>query len=191
MLERIDMKPKLLISVGMLMSTGVADANIISGLWKQLSTGSEDISKQYDGIEKRYITNNMYVYKLSKKQSMAVESQSIQSTVEVTQQPVESVVQPPVQVVAQHTDVVPTPVKTQLDPHVEVADTAVINEKQVLYGDASPLRDDAVAAAWEHAREAERRLQQHREYMDKVRQARKNVSDAKRVSGAINQTVGE
>ena len=84
-----------------------------------------------------------------------------------------------------------TPEPIELDSHQEAADATVVNEKQVVYGVGSPLRDDAVTAAWEHAREAERQLQEHREYMRKVRDARKNVSNAKRVSGAINQSVGE
>ena len=176
------MNNKLKLSVGLLLSVTTADANIINGLWKRVSSGSEDLTKRFDGIEKRYITDNMYVYKLTPKTDQS--TQPIQETQQ-------TVVQPLPTEVAKHPDVIAAPVIIELDPHQETADAPVINEKQVVYGADSPLRDDAVTAAWEHAREAEKRLQEHREYMRKVRDARKNVSDAKRVSGAINQSVGE
>ena len=173
------MNNKLKLSIGLLLSVNVADANIINGLWKRVSGGSEDLTKRFDGIEKRYITDNMYVYKLSPKANQS--KQSAQQTV------IQSL--PPE--VEKHPDVTNTPEPIELDPHQEAADAPVVNEKQVVYGVDSPLRDDAVTAAWEHAREAEKRLQEHRDYMRKVRDVRKNVSDAKRVSGAINQNVGE
>lgn len=173
------MNNKLKLSIGLLLCVNVADANIINGLWKRVSSGSEDLTKRFDGIEKRYITDNMYVYKLTPKADQ---------TEPPVQQPVVQSLPPEV---ANHPDVIAAPEAIELDPHQETADAPVINEKQVVYGEDSPLRDDAVTAAWEHAREAEKRLQEHREYMRKVRDARKNVSDAKRVSGAINQSVGE
>lgn len=173
------MNNKLKLSIGLLLSVNAADANIINGLWKRVSSGSEDLTKRFDGIEKRYITDNMYVYKLSPKVNQS--KQPDQPTV------VQSL--PPE--VEKHPDVTITPEPIELDPHQEAADAPVVNEKQVVYGVDSPLRDDTVTAAWEHAREAEKRLQEHREYMRKVRDVRKNVSDAKRVSGAINQNVGE
>lgn len=173
------MNNKFKLSIGLFLSVNVADANIINGLWKQFSSGSEDLTKRFDGIEKRYITDNMYVYKLTPKASQS--KQPVQQTV----------VQPLPPEVEKHPDVTITPEPIELDPHQEAADAPVVNEKQVVYGVDSPLRDDAVTAAWEHAREAEKRLQEHRDYMRKVRDVRKNVSDAKRVSGAINQNVGE
>lgn len=173
------MNNKLKLSIGLLLSVNVADANIINGLWKRVSSGSEDLTKRFDGIEKRYITDNMYVYKLTPKTNQS--EQPVQETVVQTLPPE----------VANHPDVIAAPEAIELDPQQEAADAPVINEKQVVYGEDSPLRDDAVTAAWEHAREAEKRLEEHREYMRKVRDARKNVSDAKRVSGAINQSVGE
>jgi hypothetical protein len=174
------MNNKLKLSIGLLLSVNIADANIINGLWKRVSNGSEDLTKRFDGIEKRYITDNMYVYKLTPKTAQT--EPSVENTIVDQPLPVE---------VEKHPDVVPVPPAINLDPHQEAADVTVVDEKQVVYGTDSPLRDDAVTAAWEHAREAERRLQEHREYMRKVRDARKNVSDAKRVSGAINQSVGE
>jgi hypothetical protein len=57
---------------------------------------------------------------------------------------------------------------------------AVSDEKQMLYGsEKSPIRNASVVAAWDKANEAERRLQEHREYMNQVRHSRKNISSKK------------
>lgn len=88
-----------------------------------------------------------------------------------------------------HPDVVVIESKIDATPKSEeLAEQAVRNEKQVLYGDDSPLRDDAVSAAWERAKQAEARLEKHREYMEQVRVSRKQVEQTKSVTAAVNQT---
>ena len=60
---------------------------------------------------------------------------------------------------------------------------AVEDEKQVLYGsDESPIKNPSVIAAWDKADAAQRRLKEHREYMERVRQGRKNISDEKSIT---------
>lgn len=60
---------------------------------------------------------------------------------------------------------------------------AVDDEKQVLYGsDKSPIKNASVIAAWDKANEAQRRLEEHREYMERVRQSRNNISDKKSIT---------
>ena len=62
----------------------------------------------------------------------------------------------------------------------EAGTEADVHEKDVLYGKDSPLRDDAVVDAWANAREAQKRLDDHRVYMDKVLKARKIKEAAKK-----------
>ena len=63
------------------------------------------------------------------------------------------------------------------------ADEAVRNEKHVLYGsEQSPIRNPSVVAAWDRANEAQKRLEDHREYMERVRKTRKNISDKKSIT---------
>lgn len=62
------------------------------------------------------------------------------------------------------------------------------DEKDVLYGDSSPMRDDAVILAWQRAREAENRLKRHREYMKRVNKARESISKVKESDPRLSQT---
>ena len=83
------------------------------------------------------------------------------------------------------------PIERVIDKHREsdeVAAKAVSEEKQVMYGAGSPMRDDGVIQAWREAEEAQRRLEEHRTYMEQVRQARKRIEQTKSVSGKITQT---
>lgn len=83
------------------------------------------------------------------------------------------------------------PVKRVIDKHRESDETAakaVSKEKQVMYGAGSPMRDDGVIQAWREAEEAQRRLEEHRTYMEQVRQARKRIEQTKSVSGKVIQT---
>ena len=62
----------------------------------------------------------------------------------------------------------------------ELAAEAVRDEKRVLYGsEQSPIKDPSVIAAWDKANEAQQRLEEHREYMELVRNSRKTISDKK------------
>jgi hypothetical protein len=60
-------------------------------------------------------------------------------------------------------------------------------ETDLLYGDGSPLRDEAVAEAWRLAREAEARLKQHREYMRSLSKSRESISNIKENDPKTNQ----
>lgn len=70
----------------------------------------------------------------------------------------------------------------------ELADGVVKQEKDLLYGQESPLRDDAVAAAWKRVEQAEERLQRHREYMKAVQHKREELAESKGMSGRIDVT---
>jgi hypothetical protein len=60
---------------------------------------------------------------------------------------------------------------------------AIVDEKHVLYGsENSPIKNPEVIAAWGRAKEAQKRLEAHREYMERVRKARENLSDKKSIT---------
>ena len=67
-------------------------------------------------------------------------------------------------------------------------ETVKHNEKVDLYGDNSPIRDEAVLLAWKKAREAERKLSEHRAYMKKLSGVREDISHIKENDPRINQT---
>ena len=73
---------------------------------------------------------------------------------------------------------------TEADEH---STSAHNNERDVIYGDESPLKDTAVLAAWDRAEQAKQRLEAHRAYMERVRKARVDIEQSKRISIA-NQT---
>ena len=52
-------------------------------------------------------------------------------------------------------------------------------ETDILYGEDSPLRDDAVTAAWAKVHALEKRLQEHRAYMKSVVKTKNSVSRIK------------
>lgn len=72
----------------------------------------------------------------------------------------------------------------------ELADVVEHEEKGMLYGSNSPLRDDAVTSAWSRYDTAKARLQKHRDYMRSVHSIRIEKAAAKEMSGRvdINQT---
>ncbi len=69
----------------------------------------------------------------------------------------------------------------------EAMDVIDSNDKTILYGLDSPLRDDAVAAAWKQAKEAEARLKKHRQYMKSLTDAKNNIAKAKENDPKTNQ----
>ena len=68
----------------------------------------------------------------------------------------------------------------------ELADVVEHEEKDMLYGDDSPLRDDAVTAAWSRYDAAKARLQKHRDYMRSVHTIRTEKAAAKEMSGRVD-----
>lgn len=83
------------------------------------------------------------------------------------------------------------PIKRVIDKHRESDEQgahAVSRSKQIMYGAGSPMRDDGVIQAWREAEEAQRRLENHRTYMEQVRQSRKVIEQTKSISGKVNQT---
>ena len=151
-----------------LITSPVYGENIFKSLWNKLKD-QPDLTEQHPGISKMHLSDNFYMYRLSRDEN------NVQLDT-----PEPAVDHPDVVVIENKIDATP---KSE-----ELAEQAVRNEKQVLYGDDSPLRDDAVSAAWERAKQAEARLEKHREYMEQVRVSRKQVEQAKSVTAAVNQT---
>ena len=69
----------------------------------------------------------------------------------------------------------------------EIGEEKQSDDRQIVYGPDSPLRDDAVIEAWERANRAQQALDDHREYMEQVRNSRLAVSTAKKVDTQVNQ----
>ena len=151
-----------------LITSPVYGENIFKSLWNKVKS-QPDLTKTHAGIDKLHLSDSFYMYRLSRDEN----KQTNKLDADVTN----------------HPDVVPVEPKIDATPKSqEVAEQAVKNEKQVLYGDESPLRDDAVTAAWDRAEQAQARLEKHREYMEQVRVSRKQIEQSKTVTSAINQT---
>lgn len=164
------MKHVTLITSLALITSPAYGENIFRSLWNKMKD-QPDLSKTHPGIDKLHLSDSFYMYRLSRDENKKTTDKSV--TVDIKG----------------HPDVVPIESKIDANPKSqEVAEQAVKHEKQVLYGDKSPLRDDAVAAAWERVEQAEARLERHREYMEQVRVSRKQIEQSKTVTPAINQT---
>lgn len=170
---------KLTLIVALIVTANTTNANIIRGLWDSIRN-QPDMTDKYDGIRKQYITSNLYVYKLKPK-SKPAEVTSTQSNYDT-----EAIAEALKWQNGQHPDNTPITNKTSKPESKSIDSIASVNEKQTLYGKSSPLQDEAVLAAWERAREAEKRLELHRQYMERVRQSRKNVEQSK-TAAAANQ----
>lgn len=164
------MRHATLITSLALITSPVYGENIFKSLWNKVKN-QPDLTKTHAGIDKLHLSDSFYMYRLSRDENKQTNKLELDADV------------------VNHPDVVPVESKIDATPKSqEVAEQAVKNEKQVLYGDKSPLRDDAVAAAWDRAEQAQARLEKHREYMEQVRVSRKQIEQSKTVTSSINQT---
>ena len=155
-----------------------------------LNIRSDDLSKTNPGLAKRNLGDSpFFLYKLngnsSSRTSTAKEDadyvrrnavRNVPGPIRVKEVIVERVLKYPV-----------NPDGTPYEPVIsknlktdELGHKAHINERDALYGKDSPLRDDSVIEAWDEADAAQKRLDDHRQYMERVRKARKLKEDAKR-----------
>ena len=168
------MKKIIICVTSIMLCSNVSAENLIRALWNNVKGNQDDISKKHDGIAKQNV-GPFYFYRL-KQPTRVTKPDSVEQLVE------------PIVIVKDHPDV--PPVQDVIDNNLkseEISEVAVKNEKTVVYGDDSPLRDDAVSAAWERVNAAEKRLEDHRKYMERVRKSRKNIEQAKTIAGEVNQ----
>ena len=159
------------------LSANVQAENLIRALLNSVKN-KEDVSKKYKGVEKVSVGDSpFFYYKLEKANGTSTETGPV-----VTKH---------VPVVESHPDV--KPIARVIDKYQvldEVSTDAVKDGRRVAYGNNSPLRDDRVIEAWKEAEAAQRRLDEHRSYMERLRQNRKRIENSKRVTSGINQTGG-
>ena len=172
------MKTKLVSVTALLVTTSVY-GNIFKDLSNRMSRNSVNLDN-FAGIQKVKVPNtNMYFYKFSKTAPVVDTTETAEEVV-VEGKPV---LQHPVVVkdIPKYDPVISKTPKTE-----EVG--AKVEEQEIdhVYGKNSPLRDDAVAAAWEKAHAASKRLEEHREYMERLRKLRLEKAAAKEIDGAKN-----
>lgn len=156
--------------------------NVISDIMNKIKTGSPTVNNA--SVAKVNIPNtNMYYYKfvpntrdihITVKQPIndprsfkdSVDLVAVKEALEWQQTPDSEPVKPVV--------VSKNPVTD------EAGQAAHKTEVDVLYGKDSPMRDDAVSDAWKEAQAAQRRLDEHRKYMESVRLARLAKAQAKK-----------
>ena len=131
--------------------------SMIGNFLKKLQTPSRDLSASRPGIRK-VGSGGLFIYKLDNGTPSAPSNQRSDGL------PYNH------EAIAKHK-------REQADKQIN---KAVSDERQILYGsDKSPIKNASVIAAWDRANEAQRRLEEHREYMNEVRNSRKNISDKK------------
>lgn len=175
------------------LSVNVQAENLIRALLNS-AKNKEDISKKYKGVEKVPVGDSRFFYYRLERTNNHSETPSEPGTKHVLMTEEEkdtariAVAQLNEQIAA-HPD--NKPIGRVIDKYQvldEVSTDAVKDGRRVAYGNTSPLRDDTVLEAWKEAEAAQRRLDDHRSYMERLRQARKRVADSKRVTSGINQT---
>lgn len=176
---------KCIIPLVLVLTPDANGENLIRSLWNSVKNNQNDLSESHSNITK--VGNMFYYYKL--KPDRAAEPTK---TVTHSGYDHEAIAAALAQQNASHPD--NKPLQSKIDSTPETAEpgsVAEMNDKQIMYGDdGSPLQDGAVAAAWDRAEQAKRRLEEHREYMERVRKSRKTVEQSKRTTAA-NQTSSE
>lgn len=162
----------------MTLTTSLSAENIFRSLVNSLSNPTNDLSKKHSQLA-RVDAGPFFFYKLRSNNSR-VQSDAETSIEQTTHKLM--------------TESEKETARIALEKHFndEVSDKPYDqlhdDEKEVLYGDSSPIRDDAVILAWERAREAENRLKRHREYMKRINKARESISKAKESDPRLSQT---
>jgi hypothetical protein len=149
---------RILTLVSLISPVTSSGESMIGNFLKKLQKPSKDLSLNNPGIKK--VGSGLYIYKLNNNlSSMSIESDEPRGSLPYNHE-----------AIAAHK-------REMADKEIN---KAVSDEKQMLYGsEKSPIRNASVVAAWDKANEAERRLQEHREYMNQVRHSRKNISSKK------------
>jgi hypothetical protein len=162
------------------LASNVSAENIFKSLWSGIKD-RPDLSKTHSNLSK--VGNRFFVYKLKHDEpNRSVDHASVISTSDETSIPEVRIVNNTHPDNKPHVDIIDN--VTEADEHSSKAHQ---NEREIVFGANSPLQDDAVLAAWERANRAKRELEKHREYMERVRKARVDVEQSKRISIA-NQT---
>lgn len=172
-------------------NVNVKAENLIRWLLTNTTNKTSPVDK-YEGVTRERVGNTpFYIYRMKKKSSHQQPAKpadkSYEPMTESEKQTARIAVAQQQARIASHAD--NKPIKRVIDKHREsdeAAANAVSVEKRTIYGSTSPLRDDGVIDAWKEAEAAQRRLEEHRTYMEQIRQARLRVEQAKTVSGDIN-----
>lgn len=131
--------------------------SMIGNFLKKLQAPSKDLSSNRPGI-KKVGSGGLFIYKLDNGTPSAPSNRRSDGL------PYNH------EAIAKHK-------REQADKQISKAEE---NEKQILYGsDKSPIKNASVIDAWDRANEAQRRLEEHREYMNEIRKSRKSLSDKK------------
>lgn len=151
---------------------------------------SKDISRHNPGVT-RVGNGPFYMYKLNSRNSTSAKNNT---PVEKTPPKLEYdlvAIENALREQAERADAIPE--RNVINAHKKSMETAQVMEdaeKQTLYvDDDSPLKNPSVKAAWDRAREAEKRLEAHRDYMERVRKSRMRVSEAKRTPSVDSSKV--
>jgi hypothetical protein len=163
------MKKIAVLATAILSTTPVMGDGIIKSFMKSLSD-SEDLSKKYEGVQKKKIGgSNLYIWKLTPKGR----SVSTSNAVDKPSLVIDSV---------DTADSIPIEDNT-ISRNQKVDEEgykAQQTSRSLIYDEGNPLEDSGVADAWRKAHEAEERLAAHREYMEKLRVSRKKEERAKK-----------
>lgn len=188
------MKRKLITVVAAIaISSNLSAENLIKQLWDSMKT-SDDLTKSHSNLTKVSAGGPFYFYRL--KSDAPVVTEKTESPVNSIPYDHVAIAEALAEQAANNPDTVPYDEQDnrRIDKNPETTETAqpaIVNEREVLYGENSPLEDDAVIAAWERANQAMSRLEEHRKYMESVRKARKNVHDAKKQTENDSNQIGE
>lgn len=174
------MKHTILLAVAATTLTNVTHAdNLIKLAWSSFKNSQpDDISRNNNGISK-VSHGPFYFYKLNNNKIVTEPTVTTKHDVEL-QEVIE-------QIEAHPDNNVVEPVVSLNKTTSEEANVIEKTEKELLYGNESPIRDDAVAAAWERANLAQKKLDEHRTYMDELRKTRIQKSQAKTLTASSNQ----
>lgn len=174
---------KCLILLTLIVTVDAHGENIIRSIWNSVKSNQNDLSKTHSSISK--VGGKFYYYKLKPNSPEDAPKQASVKHHEYDHVAIASALKTQNQT---HPD--NHPIERKVDKISTTNDpdqVALRNDKDVMYGDASPLQNQAIIDAWARADAAAARLEEHRKYMEQVRQSKKIIEQSKTITSA-NQT---
>jgi hypothetical protein len=187
------MKKLIITLTTICISTNANAENLIKGIWDKVKSSQNDLSGNHSNLSKVSV-GPFYYYKLNRDKPPPPPTRTAPVTKAEYEYDHVAIAHALAEQTAKHPDVNKDQQDDRIDVNPELEElghAAENNTKHALYGDGAPMRDDAVIAAWERADKAKKRLQQHREYMERVRKSRNQVADSKMITQADSNQISE
>lgn len=158
-----------------LLASNTCDANIIQKLLDYKSNSTSLNGRSLVRIKSDLIPGTYYY-----KQTKPIEDTQKEPSVEFTPMTPQEIETARIAVAEQNARIAAKEKQTK-EPEVAEKD-----DRELVYGDGGVMEDPFVLEAWARAKEAQHRLEKHREYMKEVMKAKKQIESSKKDAAGLD-----